>query len=166
MKVTLCPFKEIFLGCTYEWIRNPELRKDFLMRDEPSWEGHCAYFKQILADSTQHVLAIMAENVHVGNCGLKNIKTSEGTGELWLYVGNPSMRRKTIGKKAAMLMLNYGFNHLFLHTIIVHVADFNISARRLYGGLGFKEVLNSNDQEEWKNRGFQVIRMELEKGVA
>lgn len=164
MKVTLCPFKEIFLEQTYEWVQKQELRRDFLMRDEPSWERHGAYFKKILEDPSQHVFAIMAEDVHVGNCGLKNIKTSEGTGELWLYVGNPSMKRKGIGKEATRLLVNFGFNHLFLDTIIVHVANFNISASRLYDGLGFKEVLLPDNQEEWMNRGFQVICMELKKG--
>ena len=159
LNIELVPFKEDHLKKTYDGIRDPELQRDFLMRSEPSWDVHCAHFERVSADPTQLVFAITAEGHHVGNCGLKNIKVQEPSGELWIYIGEPSMRRKGIGKRAAELIILRGCREHLLEKILVHVSDFNVPARRLYESMGFI-IATPPDEKEWRDHGAPILRME------
>lgn len=161
--VVLEPFTNDHIDLTFEWIKDREFQHLFLMRGEPTWEGHNEYFEEVLKDPKQCVYAILAENRYVGNCGLKNLLPSEKEGEMWIYIGDSSMRGKSIGKHATELLLHEGFKVLKLKMIYVHVADFNTAARRLYDKLGFKEVPMIDDSNEWSDRGCKIIRMELMK---
>lgn len=163
LKVSLVPFTKDHVGLTFEWVSDPEFRRMFLMRGEPTWEGHQAYFERVLTDPTQYIYAVLTRSVHVGNCGLKNISLSKKEGELWIYIGDPSMRGKGISKYAAELLLGEGFEVLGLEMIYLHVAEFNTVARRLYKRLGFIEVSLLRDADEWANRESKVLRMELRK---
>ena len=161
--VVLVPFTNDRVVLTFEWVKDPDLRHLFLMRGEPTWEGHNKYFERVLRDPTQRVYAILAGDEHVGNCGLKNLLPLRKEGELWIYIGEPSIRGKGIGKRATELLLHEGFEVLGLKMIYTHVADFNTAARRLYKKLGFHEVPVINDSNEWANRQCKIIRMELKK---
>jgi len=161
LNVSLVPFREEHISLTFEWIQDPDFQQLFLMRDRPTWEGHIKYFDRILKDPAQRVYAILAESRHVGNCGMKNISLKEG--ELWIYIGDPRMRGKGIANHATRLLAAKGFIELGLEKIIVHVADFNVSAIKLYKKLGFIEVLVSDNSKDWANRGCNIIRMELKK---
>lgn len=163
--VVLVPFTNDRIDLTFEWIKDRDFQHLFLMRGEPTLEGHYGYFERVLKDSTQRIYAILAENRHVGNCGLKNLLPSGNGGELWIYIGGSSMRGKGIGKYATELLLHEGFEVLGLEMIYVHVADFNTAALRLYEKLGFKEVPMIDDSNEWSDRGFKIIRMELMKQI-
>jgi hypothetical protein len=92
IKVRLVPFSGEFISKTFEWVSDPDLRKNFLMRGELTCEGHNEYFERILSDATQRLFAIYYEECHVGNCGLKNISISNKEGEFWIYIGEHSMR--------------------------------------------------------------------------
>lgn len=158
--VSLMSFTRDHVGKTYGWVTNSEFQRLFLMRGRPTWEGHKAYFDRVLADPSQCVFAIIHHESHVGNCGLKHI-VREKEGELWLYVGEASMRRKNIGRCAAHLLLDYGFEVLRLEMIYLHFADFNVAARHLYEGLGFTEVpLKEGANGQWGNRPCGIVRME------
>ena len=161
--VSLEPYIQKHVLKTFKWVLNPELRKLFLMRGEPTWEVHNKYFERVLQDHSQRVYAILAGDEHVGNCGLKNLLSLRKVGELWIYIGEPSIRGKGIGKRATELLLHEGFEVLGLKMIYTHVADFNTAARRLYKKLGFHEVPLINDSNEWANRQCKIIRMELKK---
>lgn len=154
-KVILVPFTKDHISLTFEWVSNLELRQSFLMRGEPTREGNQAHWEQVLADSTQRVYAIFWGNKHIGNCGLKNIKLKK-EGELWIYIGEPKMRGKGIGKQSTQSLLDKGFG-MNLKVIYLHVGRANTVARNLYKALGFKEV--SVLVGEWIGR--EVLRMEL-----
>ena len=160
--IKLIPFSEVHIQKTFEWICEPELRRMFLMRGEPSWDGHIEYCKRILADSSQSVYAIYYGGEHAGNCGFKNI-IEKKEGELWIYMGSPIVRGKGVGTSATKLLLEEGFGPLDLRMIYLHVADFNTAAHAVYEKLGFAEVPLQGDASDWAGRDCRIIRMELEK---
>jgi len=162
-RVSLVPFTKDHIALTFKWVRDPEFRRKFLMRGEPTWEEHQAHFERVLTDPAQYIYAVLTGSVHVGNCGLKNIYLSRKEGELWIYIGDISMRGNGIGKYATTLLLREGFGVLGLEMIYLHVAEFNTVARRLYKQLGFIEVPLLGDADEWANRESKVLRMELRK---
>lgn len=160
--IRLIGFSAQHIQKTFEWISEPELRRMFLMRGEPSWEEHVAYCNRILADPKQSVYAICFGEEHVGNCGFKNI-IEKTEGELWIYMGSPLVRGKGVGTSATKLLLEEGFRHLDLSMIYLHVADFNVAAHTVYEKLGFVEVPLRGDASDWAGRDCRIIRMELEK---
>ena len=161
--VILVPFTDEHIILTFEWVKDTDLQYLFLMRGEPTWEGHTKYFERVLQDPTQCVYAILAGDEHIGNCGLKNLLSIRKDGELWIYIGKHSARGKGIGKRATQLLLCKGFGVLGLKMIYTHVADFNITAQGLYEKLGFYEVPMMDDSNGWVNRQCKIIRMELKK---
>lgn len=161
MLVILEDFAESHIKKTFEWVCDPDLQRDFLIRGKPTKEIHQQYFKNILSDATQQVFAISVKGAHVGNCGLKNI--SEENAELWIYIGEVRYRKKGFGKEATSLLLRKGFGVLGLKQVYVHVAEFNTNARRLYEQLGFKETSLLNGSKTWTSRGCKIIRMELKR---
>jgi len=148
---------------TFEWVLNSDLQKMFLMRGKITWEGHQRYFEELLNDSLQRIYAIQVEGQHVGNCGFKNINFTVKTGELWIYIGEPSKQRNGIGGYGTKLLIDQGFETLGFEMIYLHVADFNIAARRMYTKLNFTEVLLYETTEEWSRHGCNIIRMELKR---
>ena len=164
MKVIIKPFTKECIAKTFEWVSDTDLQKQFFIRGEPTWEGHEIYFERILADSMHHIFAIIVEGDHVGNCGVKNMLPMKKEGELWIYIGEASMRGKGIGKYATELLLHEGFQVLGLETIYVHVADFNDAALKMYKCLGFIKISKLGEiNSDWVNRGCEIIRMELKK---
>jgi RimJ/RimL family protein N-acetyltransferase len=158
--VTLVSLSREHIEKTFTWIVDPHFQQAFLMRGQPTWEGHIAYFDRILADCSQLAFAIMNGNSHCGNCGLKNI-VSRKEGELWIYIGDASMRKKGIGRSAVDLLIRKAFELLHLEMIYVHVGHSNMAARHLYEIMGFKKVLLREDGfEQWTDRSCEVIRME------
>ncbi len=164
LRVSLISFVQKHVRLTFDWVKNPELQRLFLMRANPTWVGHQAYFERVLTNPQQRVYAILSEGRHVGNCGFKNIMPSKQGGELWIYIGDFSMHGQGIGKYATQLLIQEGFESLGLTMIYVHVADFNTIARKMYQQIGFYEVTRPGDtKQEWASRGYKIIRMELKK---
>lgn len=160
----LVPIQNEHVHLTFEWVKESELQRLFLMRGKITWEGHQAYFKRVLSDPKQCIFAILVDDTHVGNCGLKNLSVSNKRGEIWIYIGDPSMREKGIGKRATELLIHEGFEVLGLEMVYIHVAEFNTAALRMYEKIGFIEVpLQIGENDEWENRGCKIIRMELKK---
>lgn len=163
IKVSLTAFKKAHIKRTFCWVKKPQLRKDFLIRGRITPKGHCAYFKNMLADHAQHVYAILAGRRHVGNCGLKNIIPSKKKGELWIYIGEPSARNKGIGLQATRLLIKKAFGLYGLGKLCVHVASFNKIAQSLYRKIGFVSARACRESNIWRDRGCKIVYMELDR---
>ncbi|MGV8081466.1 MAG: GNAT family N-acetyltransferase [Syntrophales bacterium] len=159
-RIRLTPFSETHIGRTFEWVREPDFQRLFLMRQAPTWVSHLDHFRRVLADESQRVYAIMEEDQHIGNGGIKNISLSDRSGEIWIYIGDHDDRGKGAGSRATELLMQEGFRNLGLRSVYVHVADFNERAVCMYRKLGFTESILPGNDEEWAGRGCAVIRME------
>ncbi|MDD4907487.1 MAG: GNAT family N-acetyltransferase [Candidatus Omnitrophica bacterium] len=159
--VSLVPFTERHLAKTFEWVSDSELQKDFLIRKKPTWDEHLRYFEKALADPGQKVFAIIQNGTHAGNCGLKHIALEKKEGELWIYIGEPAMRKRGLGKKALELLIGLADSRIGLKKLIAHVADFNKAARRLYEQRGFTGSEDAVPEADWQAHNCKVIRMEL-----
>lgn len=162
-KVILVPFTKAHVDLTFQWVRDFEFQRLFFMRGEPTREKHEAYFENILNDRTQRVYAVLCENHHVGNGGIKNIAPGQEEGELWVYVGLSAMRGKGIGRHATGLLIREAFENLKLLTVYVHVAKFNDAALKMYAALGFTQFAGRDIPEEWRDRQHEIVRMRLKR---
>jgi RimJ/RimL family protein N-acetyltransferase len=161
--ISLVPFTMDHVARTFTWVTNPYFQRSFLMRGQPTWEVHKAHFDQALKDPSQDIFAVIYGDTHCGNCGLKNIAFGKEA-ELWIYIGEPSLRGKGLGHGATRLLIEKAFEAFDLKLVYVHFGDFNVAARQLYERIGFRQVpLKEGASEQWLDRQCEIIRMELVK---
>lgn len=159
MDVRLIQFNWSYVENTYSWIRDPDFRRQFMMRGEPDWGKHIEYFQNVLSDANQRWFAIEVDGVHVGNCG---IRFKGEVGLVWIYIGDRRNQGHGIGSNAMGLLIELSFeNFPSLTSLTVYVASFNIVALSLYKKVGFKEVPLDDQDIEWTGRDCKVIKMSL-----
>lgn len=157
-KVSLKVFEMRDAYKTFEWVNDENLRNDFLMDKVENIESHLAYFENKLKKDDEKIYKILNEDIHIGNCGYKNIIND--CAELWIYIGERLIRGNGFGKKALQELIKIGFNELKFHKIYLHVAAKNSIALNMYKAIGFKEVKSMGSESIFKET---VIYMELEK---
>lgn len=159
LRVTLRLTRPLDIRRTFHWLQDDGLRVLFLMRHKPELRSHFAYWKTLLRDPQQYAYSIYYDDVHVGNAGLKNISIDNGEAELWLYLGESSIRGKGIGQQALDEIERVIRNELNLSRAVLHVGRNNYIAKKLYQRSGYSAV----PAELQSTAGFkknEVIRME------
>jgi RimJ/RimL family protein N-acetyltransferase len=142
---------------TYEWISDPNFRKEFMVRGNISWESHENYFHDLLHNPSKQGYAVFLDHLHVGNCGFKYIDNLNRNAELWLYLGNPEVRSIGLGGYVLSMLLKRGVDDFGLKNIYVHVAENNKAAVNLYKKNNFFQ--QGDCSAEWKDRDFKILRM-------
>lgn len=74
----------------------------------------------------------------LGVCGLFGVRKINRKAELMITLYDESNRGKGYGTEALQLLLDYGFNQLNLHRIVLFTHEINKRAQRIYEKLGFK----------------------------
>jgi len=135
LSVKLVRFNKRHLNRTFSWANNPEL---MLLMDYPkpvTKAEHLGWYKRIVK---QHIFAIEADGLHVGNCCLKNIDGLSKHAELWIYIGDKGNRCRGYGRESLRQLLYYAFNKLSLNRVYLYVLSFNRKALKFYKNSGFK----------------------------
>jgi len=89
---------------------------------------------------TRRVIYERATMRPVGGVNLHAIDHRHRTAELGIYVGETDCWGKGYGTEATMLVLDYGFNALGLHNIMLRVFSHNPRAIRAYEKAGFRVI--------------------------
>jgi len=155
--ILLEPISKSHINKTYEWMSDPNFRKEFMVRGNISWENHENYFRDLIHDPSKQGYAVFLDHLHIGNCGFKYIDNSNQSAELWLYLGNVEVRSIGLGGHTLGMLLERGVNDFGLKNIYVHVAEKNKPALNLYKKNDFVE--QGNCSEEWKDRDLKILRM-------
>jgi RimJ/RimL family protein N-acetyltransferase len=74
----------------------------------------------------------------IGTCGFHAMSAIHRTTELGVAIWNKQYWGKGLGTEALILLLNYGFNMLNLHSVFLTVIEDNVRAQRVYEKVGFK----------------------------
>lgn len=76
----------------------------------------------------------------LGITGLRDIDHRHRTAEFVIFLGEKQYWGKGYGAETARLMLEYGFERLGLHSIMLKVYAFNVRGIRAYRRAGFREI--------------------------
>lgn len=161
-KLRLAAIQEQHLDAILKWKNDPELLQKI---NAPvifsnATDVHSWYSKNS-SDRGQVLLGIFEEEEIIGVARLMFIDWIGRTAELGIFIGESDRRGKGLGTEAVSLLVGYGFQMLNLRKIWLKVSGNNVSARRVYELLGFKEegVLRSHI---WNDGAYQdVILMGL-----
>jgi RimJ/RimL family protein N-acetyltransferase len=134
----LVGFGEEHIDATWRWLADSEvLRRQIDCREPPTRDGNLALWRARREDASRQDFAIVAEGLHVGNCGLCHIDTFHRKCELWIYLGGGYGRGD--GARAMKLLMKRAFDGLSANRLYLRVVSDNPRAAEFYRRLGFVE---------------------------
>ena len=99
----------------------------------------------------------------IGNCGYPKINRQDRTAEVGIFIGKEDNRGKGYGAEALKLLLDYGFNYLNLHSIMLAVMSFNERAIACYKKVGFKEIGRRRQSYYLNGKYYDSVYMDILK---
>ena len=97
----------------------------------------------------------------IGNCGFTNISYKNRIGEVGIFIGEEAKRSNGYGAESLRLLLDFGFNYLNLHSIMLAVMSFNERAIACYKKAGFKEAGRLRDNYFLNGKYYDVVYMDI-----
>ena len=140
-RIRLRPLEEGDLDRTRAWVNDPEVAR-LVNRVAPvSAAEHRAWYQRVTGDRQQVIFAaeLLADQRHVGNCGLKGIDPRVRKAELWMYLGERAIWGQGYGTEVCRALCRFGFARLNLHRIHLYTPAYNGRAVALYEKVGFKK---------------------------
>ncbi len=119
--------------------------------------------KEFLENISENSFAIiLKENDKlIGNCGLIDIEHVTRKAELGIFIGEKDCWNKGYGTEAIKLLLDYSFNLLNLHNIMLEVFSFNKRAINCYKNIGFKEIGRRREAREIAGQKYDEVFMDI-----
>lgn len=110
-----------------------------------------------------HVFTIVqrATDRPIGRCLLFGLNKTDRSTKVGIFIGEKDCWGKGYGTEAMRLLLDYAFNLLNLHSVMLGVYSFNDRAIRSYKSLGFKEIGRRRQARIIGPRMFDVVLMDL-----
>ena len=97
----------------------------------------------------------------LGNCGIMDHNTGNGTAEVGIFIGDEKRRGKGYGTDALLLLASYAFKLLNLHNLLLRVASFNARAIRCYEKVGFREMGRRTEAILVNGKRYDNVYMQL-----
>ncbi len=96
----------------------------------------------------------------IGVVNLRDIDRIHRTAELGIAIGEQECWNKGYGTETCFLVLDYGFNGLGLHNVVLDPVSFNQAAIEVYKRVGFREIGHRRQAHRVGNRVFDLILMD------
>jgi RimJ/RimL family protein N-acetyltransferase len=119
------------------------------------------HFETLLSDPRRMTFAIMLDDIHVGNVGLKDICWQALTAECFIEIGEADFRGHGLGKLALKELLHRAFFNHGLRKIDLDVLEFNFPAIKVYDRLGFRVQGQSAWHYDEFGQYWRVLRMTI-----
>ena len=96
----------------------------------------------------------------IGTAGLMSIHHLHRTAEFGIGIGERDCWGRGYGTEATRLILDYAFNVLALHNVMLRVFSYNERAIRAYLRVGFREIGRRRQAQRIGSRVYDVVLMD------
>lgn len=140
-RVALGPLRKDLLPLYTRWINDFETAlmvggfQPFTAERETEWYESAARSD----DSLPFTIYELATLRPIGTSSLVDVDHRNRRATFGIAIGEPDCRSKGYGTETTRLMLDYAFNVVGLHSVMLRVFDFNPAAVRAYKKAGFRE---------------------------
>jgi diamine N-acetyltransferase len=140
-RLSLRPLDRDLIDTYWRWLNDFRMTRTIGQPVPYSWEQVEGEFRQISDNSTATEFTILeqASGHPIGNVAWRDIDWRNGTTEYVHFIGEADCRGKDYGTDVTRMMLDYAFNMLGLHNVMLRVYEYNIGGHRAYLKAGFRE---------------------------
>ncbi len=143
-----------------KWRNSDFVRRNFIYQKPFTREGHENWIKTMI--NTGRVIQFMIctkEGRPVGSVYLRDIDRTHNKAEYGIFIGEKDALGRGYGTQAARLMIDYAFEKLKLHKVMLRVLAENEQARRSYEKAGFVQEAYLKDEVFLEGKYKDVIFM-------
>ncbi len=106
-------------------------------------------------------IVVLKSDELIGRVGLFQVNKTDRCAMFGIVIGEKNYWNKGYGQDATKLMVDYGFNLLNLHNIMLGVFAYNIRATKCYEKVGFKEIGRRRQARIIGGKKYDVILMDI-----
>lgn len=123
------------------WVNDPQVTDGLGI----SWnvytlEKEREYLEKMAKDDYAFAIVKKDDDSLLGNCSILEINNVHRKAMVGLFIGDEHNRNQGYGTEALRLLVDFSFNKLNLHNIMLNVFSFNKRAIASYKKLGFQEI--------------------------
>lgn len=162
-KVALGPRSRALLPLYLKWINDFEVARFLASGPRPTTlEAEEAWYERVADDESTVAFTVYERQTlrPIGTSSLHNVNYLHRTAEFGILIGEKDCWGKGYGTEATALVLDYGFNDLGLHNIMLRVAACNERAIRAYQRAGFRAFGRRREAHRLGNRAYDEVYME------
>ncbi len=110
-----------------------------------------------------HIFSIIEAETDrlIGRCLLFSIDTVNRSAKVGIVIGEKEWWNQGIGSEALILLLDYAFNLLNLHSVMLGAFAFNERAIHSYQKVGFKEIGRRREARLIAGKAWDVVMMDI-----
>lgn len=130
------------------WRNQDFVRKNFIYQRPFTKEGHLNWIKTMIqpGKAIQFIICTNQNAVPVGSVYLRDIDPVHQKAEYGIFIGEAQVLGKGYGTQAAGLMIQYAFEAVKLHKLMLRVLADNERARKSYEKAGFVQEAYLRDE--------------------
>ena len=161
-KVYLSPINLDDTELYVKWLNNPRIT-DFLDCNDNliTLSNEKEFLEKIANEEFTFAIVKKEDDTLLGNVGLTKIDYKNGRAELGIFIGEEDNLSKGYGSEAIKLLLEFAFNEIRLHTVMLTVFSNNPRAIKAYNKCGFKEFGRRHEAIYHKGEYIDLIYMEV-----
>jgi RimJ/RimL family protein N-acetyltransferase len=162
-KIALGPLRRDLLPIYMRWMNDFEVTKTQEGVPRPwTLEAEETWYDKTIKDESNVVFTIyeLPDLRPIGTCGLHHVDFFHRCGEFGITIGEKSCWGKGYGTEATRLVLDYAFNVLQIHSIMLIAAAHNERGLRAYEKAGFKLVGRWRESDFLGGKAYDCILMD------
>lgn len=143
------------------WRNKDFVRKNFIFQELFTKEIHENWLKTKVdtGEVAQFIIYQLEDNTPIGSVYLRDIDRVNKKAEYGIFIGEESALGKGFGSEVAKLTLNYAFEYLGLHKVMLRVFAYNIRAIQSYKNAGFVQEAYLSDEIRIDGKYHDMILM-------
>ena len=161
-KVAIGPMRKEYVPLYERWLTDFEVTRTLLFIRPMTREAEEAWYEsgQKRENTVFFTIFLRDGLCPIGNAGLHDIDHKDGTAEFGILIGEKDCWGHGYGSEATRLVLDYGFNVLALHNIMLRVYAFHERGLRCYRRAGFREIGRRREARRLAGQMFDVVMMD------
>ena len=123
-----------------KWMNDPCVAKHFAQYSNVvASKNELQWLFEPGSDTQRYAMVLLEGDVLIGHISIHNIDHLHRNAFIGIFIGGEEHRGRGCGAEAIRLLLEYGFNTLNLHNIMLSVHADNAAAIACYKKVGFRE---------------------------
>jgi RimJ/RimL family protein N-acetyltransferase len=159
--VALGPLRRDLIPVYQRWMNNLEVMRGVGRIDPVTLEAETAWYESTVREAARGPIFVIYDRsdlAPVGTCGINEAQPLNGAGTFGIMLGE--RRGLGLGTEATRLALDWAFNVLGLHNVMLQVFEWNVAAIRAYTKAGFKEIGRRRGGVVTMGRRFDIVLMD------